>query len=178
MTYDYYYFTNLYTKQQCEEILLFAEQNISNNYEDVAPNFKNVEVKCIETPVIKHLLEKFFSKVYETNNKYYGFSLFSKKPQSINLNIYDVNSSYNTHKDKTSNGCMSDIKFTAILNLSNEPYTGGEFEFSFNEYVRVSEIDNTGSLLIFPSFYYHRVKPVTSGKRISLSAWFEGPNWK
>ena len=178
MTYDYYYFTNLYTKQQCEEILLFAEQNITEEYRDFAPDFKNVKAQLIEVPVIEHLLEKFFSKVYEINNKYHGFSLFSTKPQSINLNVYDINSSYDTHKDATPNGYMSDIKLTAILNLSNEPYTGGEFEFSFDEYVRVSEIDSIGSLLIFPSFHYHRVKPVTSGKRISLSAWFEGPNWK
>ena len=178
MTYDYFYFTNLYTREECEEILVFAEQNITEEYKDFAPDFKRVKALSIETPVIEHLLQKFFSKVYEINDRFYGFSLFSTKPRAVSLNKYDVHSSYNTHKDGTMNGAMSDIKLTAILNLSNEPYTGGEFEFSFDEYVRVSEIDNTGSLLIFPSFHYHRVKPVTSGKRISLSTWFEGPNWK
>lgn len=179
MLHDFFYYQNLYTKDECNTILQFAKQNVTKEYYDIAPDFKNTKTELIRTIVIENLLEKFFERVYDTNNKYFGFSLFSKKPSTVNLNTYDVNSSYDIHKDSSENGQTSDIKLTTILNLSNEPYTGGEFELLFgNMTMHIPQLDNTGSILIFPSFHYHRVKPVTSGKRISLSVWFAGPNWK
>ena len=35
-----------------------------------------------------------------------------------------------------------------------------------------------GSAMFFPSFTYHRVKPVTKGTRKSLVVWFRGPKWQ
>ena len=35
-----------------------------------------------------------------------------------------------------------------------------------------------GSCLIFPSFYNHRVTPVTQGERYSLTIWCKGPKWR
>ena len=34
-----------------------------------------------------------------------------------------------------------------------------------------SEIAEKGSIVVFPSFVYHRVKPVTKGVRYSLVVW-------
>ena len=37
-------------------------------------------------------------------------------------------------------------------------------------------VDNkTGSIIIFPSYMEHRIKPVTKGTRYSLVIWFLGP---
>ena len=66
------------------------------------------------------------------------------------------------------------------LNLSDpEDYTGGELEFDYNDggpindsniYV-CKEILPKGSMVVFPSHIWHRVKPVTSGERNSLVIW-------
>lgn len=179
MMYDYYYYTNLYSKSECAEIVEFIQKNQSTHHKDSAPSWKNVKTTVIETPKIKHLLTKFFSRVYETNDKYYGFNLKERNPYTVNLNTYDKNASYNTHQDRVNAGEMWDIKLTAILNCSQEPYEGGEFEFIFGENAqRIKELDLVGSLLIFPSFHFHRVKPVLSGTRLTVSAWFHGPNWQ
>ena len=75
---------------------------------------------------------------------------------------------------------------TISLSDPNE-YEGGNLEFDFrnyskpdNEKDRLSrikeciEIRPKGSIVVFPSFVYHRVIPVTKGTRYSLVCWSVG----
>ena len=60
--------------------------------------------------------------------------------------------------------------------ILNDDYKGGELEIkgplNFN-------IPNTmGTIIVFPSYFTHRVKPVRRGTRYSLVAWFGGPKFK
>ena len=41
-----------------------------------------------------------------------------------------------------------------------------------------SAMKKKGTIIVFPSFIYHRLEPVTRGKRYSLVAWFEGPKFQ
>jgi hypothetical protein len=61
-------------------------------------------------------------------------------------------------------------------------YEGGELEFDFRNYephmrdeskhlIQAKEILPKGSIIVFPSFVWHRVKPVTKGIRYSLVMW-------
>jgi PKHD-type hydroxylase len=43
-----------------------------------------------------------------------------------------------------------------------------------NEIRECKEILPKGSVVVFPSFVWHRVKPVTKGKRYSLVMWSAG----
>jgi len=71
-------------------------------------------------------------------------------------------------------------KLSVTVSLSDEKdYTGGELEFDFRNNdphkkrnVGVcKDILPKGSLVVFPSFVWHRVKPVTKGVRYSLVVW-------
>jgi len=59
-----------------------------------------------------------------------------------------------------------------------------EFDFGSSEpdkkhHTRIcTEIKSQGSLVIFPSFVQHRVKPVTKGTRYSLVIWSLGQPYK
>ena len=44
--------------------------------------------------------------------------------------------------------------------------------------VKVKEILPKGSIVVFPSHVWHRVKPVTSGTRYSLVVWSIGDPFK
>lgn len=71
-----------------------------------------------------------------------------------------------------------DRKLSIVVQLSNpDEYEGGKFEF-FGIPSPGDEWKQRGSVLIFPSFFFHRVLPVTSGKRTSLVSWIEGPKWR
>jgi PKHD-type hydroxylase len=85
---------------------------------------------------------------------------------------------YNKPNDPKEHGKIR--KLSVTLNLSDpEDYTGGELEFDYNDggpindsnrYV-CKEILPKGSMVVFPSHIWHRVKPVTSGGRNSLVIW-------
>jgi PKHD-type hydroxylase len=67
-----------------------------------------------------------------------------------------------------------------------EDYEGGELEFGlFNpntkrkyNFLKCEEIKPQGSIVVFPSFLWHRVTPVTKGKRNSLVIWSQGDRFK
>ena len=73
------------------------------------------------------------------------------------------------------------LSITCQLTDGSE-YTGGELEFDFRNYdphmrdeskhrVQCKEILPIGSIIVFPSFVWHRVNPVTRGTRYSLVIW-------
>ena len=71
-------------------------------------------------------------------------------------------------------------KLSVTVSLSDEKdYSGGELEFDFrqqspdkrNQTKECKEILSKGSLVVFPSFVWHRVKPVKKGVRYSLVVW-------
>ena len=184
MKYVYYHYENFFNFDEAEALRNYCLNNPSNFFYDIPGHEKNCKTSVIETkPSIKNLpfFEKYFDVVRMTNDKHFGFKLFDTNPLGFNYNIYEKeNNEYSLHRDTNELGSSSDIKLTAILNLSNKEYTGGQFVMRFDgdELHEIVELNKPLSLIVFPSFYYHGVNPVTSGQRISLSCWFEGPNWK
>ena len=76
-------------------------------------------------------------------------------------------------------------KLSVTVSLSDEKdYSGGELEFQFrnrdNPKINTvcKEIFPKGSLVVFPSFVWHRVKPVKKGVRYSLVLWNLGYPFK
>jgi PKHD-type hydroxylase len=62
-------------------------------------------------------------------------------------------------------------------------YDGGNLKFDFGEHVEnrfheCEEIRPQGSIIIFPSFMYHCVTPVTRGTRYSLVSWTLGEPYR
>ena len=92
------------------------------------------------------------------------------------------------NKDDPDNGKIRKLSMTCQLTDGSE-YTGGELEFDFRNYDphmrdeakhlrRAKEILPKGSIIVFPSFVWHRVKPVTAGTRYSLVVWHLGKPFK
>ena len=72
-------------------------------------------------------------------------------------------------------------KLTAIVQLSDPAdYEGGDFELDLaaSERPCPQALKKRGTLLVFPSFLWHRVRPVKTGVRHSLVAWMAGPPWR
>ena len=71
-------------------------------------------------------------------------------------------------------------KLSNIVQLTDpKEYEGGELEFDFRQNDPdkkrktqiAKEITPKGSIIVFPSFVWHRVKPITKGLRYSLVNW-------
>jgi predicted 2-oxoglutarate/Fe(II)-dependent dioxygenase YbiX len=179
MLYEYYYHCDLYSPKECQELLELSNKNKSAAFVDVPADGKNLNCTTAESYLYQDKLKKFFDSIEEANQLYFGLNLFSKYSRLINCNFYNPGQSYECHRDSSPLGSPCDTKLTAILNISTESYTGGEFSMYFGKKViEIGEINKTGCLLVFPSFFYHEVSPVKTGQRITLSAWMMGPNWK
>ena len=81
-------------------------------------------------------------------------------------------------------GKIRKLSMTISLSDPND-YVGGNLEFDFRNQVdwernkkakikSCDEIRPRGSVIVFPSFVWHRVAPVTSGTRYSLVMWSLG----
>ena len=76
-------------------------------------------------------------------------------------------------------------KLSVTINL-NKPgeYEGGNLKFDYGphtpgeRYHECIEIRPQGSIIVFPSFMYHQVTPVTKGTRYSLVLWALGEPFK
>lgn len=177
--YDWYFTKSLYSIDECEEIVDFCQKNSNPESLHAHPSIKKVNTTIVETHKFENRLNKFFQFVYAANNNYFGYELFKEGPFGMNLNVYEnEKNEYPYHRDGNFPGTMSDIKLTAILNLSLNPYKGGDFCMFLGQDRKIEEIDEPGNVLIFPSFLYHKVTPVIEGQRITLSTWLEGPNFK
>ena len=95
---------------------------------------------------------------------------------------------YNKPNDPAQHGKIRKLSMTISLSDPSE-YEGGNLEFDFRNQVdweidkkakihSCDEIRPRGSIIIFPSFVWHRVAPVTRGTRYSLVVWNLGPMWR
>ena len=112
--------------------------------------------------------------------------------ESIQFTHYRLNYHYDWHcdsgdrpysgADKSRVGKIR--KLSATISLSApEDYSGGNLEFNFFNTIKpkaqvCEEIKPQGSIVVFPSFVYHRVTPVTKGTRYSLVLWQLGNPFK
>ena len=103
--------------------------------------------------------------------------------------IYKKGQYYNWHCDSWHKPYDSGKarKLSMTLSLTDpKKYKGGELEFDFRNKdphqkrnLKVcTEILPQGSMVVFPSFVWHRVRPVTKGVRYSLVCWNLGYPFK
>ena len=88
---------------------------------------------------------------------------------------------YDKPDDLNSHGKIRKLSVTVSLSDPSE-YEGGNLEFDFRNQIdwernkkskikECTEIRPRGSIIVFPSFVWHRVNPVTRGTRYSLVIW-------
>ena len=126
-------------------------------------------------------------------NKNAGWNFKWDFSESCQFTIYKKNQYYDWHcdswdkpynEDGPTKGKIRKLSVTVSLTDPSE-YKGGELEFDFRNEdpdkdpaIRTcTEILPKGSLVVFPSFVWHRVKPVTKGVRYSLVIWNLGYPW-
>ena len=76
------------------------------------------------------------------------------------------------------NGKVRKLSMIVAL-VDGSQYEGGDFEINTSspdkeEIYVIKDAKIKGTVVVFPSFVWHRVKPVTSGTRYSLVNWHQG----
>jgi PKHD-type hydroxylase len=118
-------------------------------------------------------------------NKNAGWNFQYEKCEQVQFTEYKPGQHYDWHYDYNSDKNDGTIRKLSIVVSLSDPseYEGGEFLLSNANVVKpaeeltVSEIKPKGSILVFPSFLWHKVVPVTKGVRYSAVAWMRGKNF-
>ena len=122
------------------------------------------------------LFDKLGTIITQCNHAKYNFDVTGIF-EPIGLVRYTDGCHFDWHKDHGS-GIISVRKLSLVVQLSHpEDYEGGDLEF-FGDVDTDQTLRQRGTVIIFPSFIYHRVTPVTAGTRTSLVAWFSGPPFR
>lgn len=179
----YWHLTDLYTPNEVKEIVdLFEKHHTPELYDRPATAIeKTSAVKLADWYKVKHMLGRAEEAAKFINSSQIGYDIYSMTDyHCANYNIYDSKNlgKYDWHIDASADECPTDIKLTVLINVSTDKYKGGEFEMFRQDIVRVEEINNPGSVIVFPGFWPHRVLPVTSGTRRTVSFWIEGPKFR
>jgi len=181
--YIYWWFKNVFSPNEIKKLNKKIKNNVVYEQDNPASATKNTSVSPVDPRSIKEL-DKVYEHIYEANKENFGYNLYdyhTERKNFINYNVYDSikKGEYKYHSDGTYTHHSSDIKLTAILNLSLNKYEGGDFYINpFGQEEIVECINTPGHLVVFPSWFLHKVTPVTKGERISLSMWIKGPKLK
>ena len=201
--YYYWFWKGVLSDKFCDDdIRTGLQQNshiaVTGNVKDkkltkkVIKNLKktrNSNVTFLDKNWIFKTVNEFVSKA----NHNAGWNFEYDFTESCQFTIYKKTQHYTWHADAFPvpysdnhqfKGFRGKIrKLTCIIQLSDpSEYEGGELEFDFrnstkentSNIVSDKSFSTKGSIIVFPSFVYHRVKPVTKGNRHSLVSWCLG----
>jgi PKHD-type hydroxylase len=128
----------------------------------------------------QHIINTINMYGMEANRALWGFDLSGIGSVQHTEYRDDQQGEYNWHYDTGwGNPQGFDRKLSMVIQLSDSnDYEGGDFEIerAYGNIPRTAR--KKGSVIVFPSYLYHRVTPVTRGIRHSLVAWIEGPKFR
>jgi PKHD-type hydroxylase len=202
----FYYFKKAIPEKICDDILKYGKSKqeqlaLTGNEQKKILDDKTIkDLKKLRNSNIAWLNDKWIYNaihpyVHEANRRA-GWNFEWDWSESCQFTKYNKKQFYDWHKDSWEHPYdnLNDLnihnkirKLSVTVSLSNESeYSGGELEFGLNEdnpdkktkTVILKEIKEKGSLVVFPSFLWHRVRKVTKGTRYSLVIWNLGYPYK
>jgi PKHD-type hydroxylase len=179
----------LYNKQDaviledfCNDIVESGESmNISKAEIQEGNNAnRSSEVSWLDDNKLKQNLRE----VIQIANQQTGWNFALTEFEPLQYTLYKENDYYDWHIDSHNkpydNGLIRKLSFTLCL---NEDYEGGDFSFStphpINTKTHIETIKKPkkGTMIVFPSYTWHKVDKVTSGIRKTLVGWVVGKQW-
>jgi PKHD-type hydroxylase len=148
-------------------------------------NIRNSNVTFLNENWIYDIIRKYVD--IANKNAKWEFELV--KSEHVQFTVYKKGHFYTWHQDCWPEPDQNNFnrKLSVIIQLSNpKDYKGGELEFfmgnptvEFDKNIVITkDINQQGTIFVFPSYYYHRVRPVTKGTRYSLVNWIVGQKFK
>ena len=189
LNYNYWYFKKAVPIKTCNKILKACrKKNIeqATTFKGMDKTKRNCKVAWTNDEWIYDIINPF---IYSAN-KNASWNFQWDWNESSQFTIYEKGHYYGWHKDqikplqsgdKNIKGKIRKLSLTLQLTDKTE-YEGGDFQFrwikdgtkgSLNT-ITIDDAKDMGTIIIFPSFTWHQVLPITKGKRESLVNWSLG----
>lgn len=177
---SYAYMYNVFTNEECEKIIKIAnDKGLIEGETKIKKNNVRLSQICwlSSSDDLIWAYEKITSTVINLNEQYFKFHIFGFNEALQFTNYKAPGGKYGKHIDKLFNSAVR--KLSLSIQLTNPTkYEGGELILyesdSHGEIMKKEQ----GTLILFPSYLMHEVKPVTKGERNSLVGWVTGNQLK
>ena len=206
LEHKYWVFKNGVSPYICDEILSYVEEKktlkrgqVGGEEKDIKtddPTYKKQLSEVRNSNIIWMHEQWVHNEVFpfvETANKNAGWNFNISGFETVQFSKYNVGQFYDWHPDQYNKpydgeknwkkGLIRKISITVSLSDPRD-YEGGFLEFAYPQhepdkcdYVKAREAMPRGSIIVFPSYTWHRVTPVTKGTRLSLVQWNLGPGY-
>ena len=199
---SYYYFKSALGEKFCDEVVKYAkskkDQPGVTGEQSKKPKKSLNDLKKLRDSNVVWLNDTWiYNEIHpwiHEANKRSGWNFDWNYSESCQFTKYKTNQFYDWHCDSwrfpydtpndiNTHGKIRKLSVTCTLS-DEKDYKGGELEFQFRNQddptltQTCTEILPRGSIVVFPSFVWHRVKPVTKGTRYSLVIWNLGYPFK
>jgi PKHD-type hydroxylase len=174
-----------WSKEECTQIISAHEylekcQPYIDNEFTIDESFRKVDRWTIPNNA-KHswIYEKICQTIVHANRDFWNFDIDLIETIELLNYSFDENDSlparYDKHSDFGGNYTARKLSYVALLSDPGE-FDGGDLILSLR--TDVPMIKNQGQVIIFPSFVFHEVSPITKGSRWSLVTWIRGRSFR
>lgn len=176
MIYTYWKWDKAISKEYCETILNNIdwdkkEEAKINNIGEISSDKRKTSIVWEDRlSVIGCIADSYIREANVNGGWNYDITITTK----IQIGKYSKDCFYDWHSDQIELNNPRKLSFVLLLNDPNE-FKGGKFEF---QDLKDQPSFDQGTILVFPSYFIHRVMPVIEGNRISAVTWMHGPNFK
>ena len=172
------YWEKVFTKQECEKIIEIAnKKGLVRGTTTDKTDIRLSEV-CWLYPDdnLEFVFRKITDVVLNLNNRFFKFDIFGLSEGLQFTNYKAPSDKYGKHIDRENDFLIRKLSLSIQLTDPNE-YEGGELILYEDE--KGTEMKKEqGTLVLFPSYILHEVKPITKGERNSLVSWVTGKPFK
>lgn len=180
--FNYYYFTNVFTEQEIEQIIEVGESQskikATTVGEDASQQESGYRVSDIawlsNNPKTNWVFDRIADLAIKANSEMWNFDIWDFQDDLQYTTYYGNGGHYDWHADLGVG--ISNRKLSVVLQLSNsDEYEGGDLQMNTGGSI-INVPREKGLICFFPSFVLHRVTPLSSGLRRSLVTWLCGAN--
>ena len=174
-------------KQEAKDALIedvksdLTEEKLKEQKETI----RNSDVSWLNDKWVYDAIIPYFNDA----NKSCGWNFDIDWYESVQISKYELGEMYGWHTDpmsveymgKNHDNYKDKMRKLSLIALLSDNFEDGNLQVALQdgEKVNIETIElSLGSIVVFPSFTWHRVTPLTKGVRHSLSMWCLGPSFK
>lgn len=197
----YWYYQGTLDKKTCNKIIKLGEKQkiiqgriqsfpesefkqLTKKQKEVLVKKRDSYVSFIQDDWLFNLMEPYI----RTANNFSKWNFDIDYIENMQFTKYGKKQHYDWHCDSGGEEETADPrshgkirKLSIVVSLSDpKDYEGGDFQFQYratddpNIITEVPVLKTQGTIIVFPSYIWHRVKPITKGTRYSLVGWIRG----
>jgi len=174
----YAYWEKAFTKEECEKIIKIAkDKGLIKGTTKGKSDVRQSEICWLHSSDdLEWVFRRITDIVLNLNDRFFQFDIFGLNEGLQFTNYKAQSDKYGKHIDRALDNLIRKLSLSIQLTDPKE-YKGGEL-FLYEDEKGTEMKKEQGTLILFPSYILHEVKPVTKGERNSLVSWVTGKQFK